>query len=179
MGRKRGRPSKAESRLKELKEELRSGNLQRRLAAIDALDEMKGREAVSLLVDTLYDESWHVRSHAAKVLGGFGQSALPNVLRALSDGVWYVRAAASIAIGELGEIKAVDSLLPLLDEENRTVRKEAREAVSKIVRKNPRLFLKEYLEKRADDLRKDFLEKLKIMDEEAYSLISPSGEEAS
>lgn len=177
MARKRGRPKKAESRLKEISEQLKSNNLKKKLSAIDSLQEIRRKESVSLLVRSLYDQSWHVRSHAAKVLGGFGRSAIPSLLRALADGVWYVRAAASVAIGELGEIEAVDSLLPLTDEENRTVRKEAREAISKIVKKNPQLFLKEYLKERDEDSRREFLERLKFLDEEAYELISPEEEE--
>ena len=178
MGRTRARPAKAKNRLREIGEQLKSNNLEKRLAAVDSLDEFRGKEAASLLVRTLHDESWHVRSHAARILGRFGRSTMPSLLKALSEGVWYVRAAASLALGELGDVEAVDSLLLLVDEENRTVRKEAREAISKIVKRNPQLFLREYLDKREEESRRAFLEKLKSMDEEAYESVSPAEEEA-
>ena len=171
------KPRKAESTLTELTEQLKSNNLRKRLQAIDSLKEIGGKEVVSLLVKTLSDDSWHVRSYAAQALGGLGYLAIPSLLEALSGGVWYVRAAASIALGELGEIEAVDPLLRLIDDENRTVRKEATAAISRIVRKNPELFLRQYLEKRDEDFTRMFLERLRSLDEEAYHLIVPKEEE--
>lgn len=174
MGKKRGRPSKTENALRRAAEQLQSSNLEKRLAAIDSLEAIRTKGAVSLLVGMLYDQSWHVRSRAARLLGRFGRLALPNLLKPLSDGVWYVRAAASIAIGEIGDLEMVDHLLALAEEANRTVRKEARQALAKTVKKNPQLFLKEYLDKREDDFRREFLERLREIDEEAHDLIRPA-----
>lgn len=63
--------------------------------------------SVELLIGALADERWHVREHAADVLGAIGTpeaiSALANLM---ADEHWQVRFAAVNALGHIGGAKA-------------------------------------------------------------------------
>ena len=77
----------------------------------------------------LEDESWIVRSHAAKAAGASGQKGLAGQLAGLlEDHSWWVRQNATIALASLGD----DAIAPLIDQlqsDDRFARNKAAEAL--------------------------------------------------
>jgi HEAT repeat protein len=77
----------------------------------------------------LDDESWVVRSHAAKAVGAAGLPALaPRLAELLEDHSWWVRQNAMLALVGFGEA-AIPSLLGQLHSEDRFARNKAAEAL--------------------------------------------------
>jgi HEAT repeat protein len=75
------------------------------------------------------DESWVVRSHAAKAAGSSGQTELVwELADLLEDQSWWVRQNAMLALASLGDA-AVPALLRQLDSEDRFARNKAAEAL--------------------------------------------------
>ena len=82
-----------------------------------------------LLGRLMADESWVVRSHAAKAAGASGLSRLtPRLAELLEDRSWWVRQNATIALAGFGE-PAVPYLLGLLHSHDRFARNKAAEAL--------------------------------------------------
>jgi len=82
-----------------------------------------------LLDQLLTDDSWVVRSHAAKAAGvtGLGELA-PRLATLLEDRSWWVRQNATIALAGLGEA-AIPCLLSQLHSHDRFARNKAAEAL--------------------------------------------------
>lgn len=77
----------------------------------------------------LNDESWVVRSHAAKAVGAADVAALaPRLAELLEDHSWWVRQNAMLALVGFGET-AIPSLLAQLRSEDRFARNKAAEAL--------------------------------------------------
>lgn len=82
-----------------------------------------------LLGRLLQDESWIVRSHAAKAAGASGQASLAARLAGvLEDRSWWVRQNAMIALAGFGDA-GVPHLLGQLRSEDRFARNKAAEAL--------------------------------------------------
>lgn len=82
-----------------------------------------------LLGRLMADESWVVRSHAAKAAGVSGLSRLtPRLAELLEDRSWWVRQNATIALAGFGEA-AVPHLLGQLHSHDRFARNKAAEAL--------------------------------------------------
>lgn len=82
-----------------------------------------------LLEEVLADESWVVRSHAAKAAGASGLTGLaPRLAELLEDRSWWVRQNATIALAGFGE-PAVPPLLSQLRSHDRFARNKAAEAL--------------------------------------------------
>jgi HEAT repeat protein len=82
-----------------------------------------------LLRRLLADDSWVVRSHAAKAVGEGRQSELaPPLALLLQDSSWWVRQNAMLALANLGE-QAVPALLAQLRSGDRFARNKAAEAL--------------------------------------------------
>jgi HEAT repeat protein len=82
-----------------------------------------------LLSRLLADESWVVRSHAAKAAGAGGQIVLaPRLAELLEDRSWWVRQNATVALASFGEA-AVPALLGQLHSHDRFARNKAAEAL--------------------------------------------------
>jgi HEAT repeat protein len=82
-----------------------------------------------LLGRLMSDESWVVRSHAAKAAGVSGLSRLaPRLAELLEDRSWWVRQNATIALAGFGEA-AVPHLLRQLHSHDRFARNKAAEAL--------------------------------------------------
>jgi HEAT repeat protein len=115
------------------------------LAAIEALaddssDDVRAAAAESLarfgaeatLARLLRDQSWVVRSHAAKAAGSARATELaPRLAELLEDEVWWVRQNAALALSELGD-RAVAALLPRLHSADRFARNKAAEVLVRI-----------------------------------------------
>jgi HEAT repeat protein len=62
-----------------------------------------GLPAVPQLLETLEDQHWQAREHAAYILGFIGsRDTVPALTKALSDQHWQVRFASVHALGDLG-----------------------------------------------------------------------------
>jgi len=82
-----------------------------------------------LLARLMADESWVVRSHAAKAAGVSGlESLVPQLAELLEDRSWWVRQNATIALAGLGEA-AFPYLLAQLHSHDRFARNKAAEAL--------------------------------------------------
>ncbi|MEZ6123830.1 MAG: HEAT repeat domain-containing protein [Planctomycetaceae bacterium] len=103
-----------------------------RAAAARALGELKDRESIRLLEESLYD-SRSVRSQAIIALGQIGdKSSLPAILAQLRDQAPEVRYHACNALGDMGEASAVSSLVKLLDDHEPMVKRAADSALEKL-----------------------------------------------
>jgi HEAT repeat protein len=77
----------------------------------------------------LADESWVVRSHAAKTAGVTRQPALaPRLAALLEDRSWWVRQNAALALADLGDA-AIPALVSQLRSEDRFARNKAAEVL--------------------------------------------------
>ena len=82
-----------------------------------------------LLDQLLRDDSWVVRSHAAKASGATGLGGLaPRLASLLEDRSWWVRQNATISLAALGEA-ATPCLLSQLHSNDRFARNKAAEAL--------------------------------------------------
>jgi HEAT repeat protein len=95
-----------------------------RMAAVDALVAVGGKDAVPTLVRCLTDEDSQVREAACEALGSLGPhaaSAVPQLIRVLvhdSDELYFVQTSAARALGEIGPsaAAAIPHLERLADE---------------------------------------------------------------
>jgi HEAT repeat protein len=154
--------------LDEVLKDLASNDIKRRLRAIDSLVARGGKQAERELVRLLGDPSWHLRSYAAKVLGGFGKYMISSILNEAKQGVWYVRSSACMTLGYIGEIECLDPLLSFLEDESARVRIAAEEALLAIISKDRLKFVESYLSRKDADFQEFILEKLKKIDSDLY-----------
>jgi HEAT repeat protein len=97
-----------------------------RANAAESLATLPDEELMRQLLD---DESWVVRSHAAKAAGAAGLTTLaPRLATLLEDRSWWVRQNATLALAAFGEA-AVPWLLAQLHSEDRFARNKAAEAL--------------------------------------------------
>lgn len=95
----------------------------------NAAESMAAFPNEQLLARLLADESWVVRSHAAKAAGASGLSDLaPRLAELLEDRSWWVRQNATVALASFGEA-AVPCLLAQLHSDDRFARNKAAEAL--------------------------------------------------
>lgn len=103
----------------------------RRNAAV-VLGWVGGREAVEELIELVeWDPDWHVREQSAGALGLMrDRRAVDPLVNALSsDRDFPVRLYCARALGNLGDPRAVPALGAALQDENKEVRREARDAL--------------------------------------------------
>jgi HEAT repeat protein len=114
----------------------RSARVVERLAR-DPDEDVRANAAESLagfrdeipLIRLLDDESWVVRSHAAKAAGVSGKTILaPRLAELLEDHSWWVRQNATLALADFGDA-AVPALLAQLHSDDRFARNKAAEAL--------------------------------------------------
>lgn len=100
-----------------------------RASAADALASFPDETTLRRL---LADQSWIVRSHAAKTTGATRRLSLaPRLAELLEDGAWWVRQNAAVALAGLGEA-AVPALVSQLHSRDRFARNKAGEVLVQI-----------------------------------------------
>lgn len=98
----------------------------------NAADAIARFPAQTVLADLLDDESWVVRSHAARSAGIARQPALaPRLAELLEDPAWWVRQNAANALGEIGDA-AIPVLVRQLRSSDRFARNKAAEVLVRI-----------------------------------------------
>ncbi|MFC2075998.1 HEAT repeat domain-containing protein [candidate division KSB1 bacterium] len=103
-----------------------------KVMAVDALARIGDERAIDLLVKALSLESWHLRNRVVKALESVGKPAVERLIKSLKSGQWYVREGASVALGNIGDVRAIEPLLELLSDKNRSVTEAAKKAISQI-----------------------------------------------
>lgn len=116
--------------LTEAVELLKSRDAKKRMTAVDMAAELNTAGSVALLIKAIQDQSWSLREYAIKKTALAGHQAVQPLIRLLRDGVWYTRAAALQALELIGDIAALNAVLDLCKDPNRSVSQAARKAVS-------------------------------------------------
>ena len=96
---------------------------------VRGLEQRRDREALSLLVECLCDESWYLRELAEEAFLRLGDEHASALIPLLDQGLWFTRTSAARVLGRLGHRPAVPGLLRLAEDENETVRRAAIEAM--------------------------------------------------
>jgi len=116
--------------LTEAVELLKSRDAKKRMTAVDMAAELNTAGSVALLIKAIQDQSWSLREYAIKKTALAGHQAVQPLIRLLRDGVWYTRAAALQALELIGDIVALNAVMGLCKDPNRSVSEAARQAVS-------------------------------------------------
>jgi HEAT repeat protein len=104
-----------------------------RVAAIEALSEVRDSRVIEPLVFALKDKDHYIRAMAASALGAIGDvSALPGLLAASNDPSWEVRKATVESLGRLKDPRSVDPLAERLKDSDHDVRLAAAEALGQV-----------------------------------------------
>lgn len=101
---------------------------------VRSLEQRADREALSLLIECLCDESWYLRDQAEQALLRIGPDAADVLLPLLEQGLWFTRTSAARVLGRFGHRPAVPGLLRLAEDANETVAVAARDALVAIGR---------------------------------------------
>lgn len=110
-------------------------NVRLRMSAITALEDIRDKRAVPVLIDTLSDRQKYVRPVAARALGKIGdKQAIPALISTLTnDEIAMARGYAACALGNLKAQEAVTTLMKsLLRDESGGVRWSAATALGQI-----------------------------------------------
>lgn len=106
-------------------------NPKTKIRAADELGKI-GEPAVTALRLALAEETWEVRSNVILALEKIGAPATHVFQEAMTDQDWFVRATAAKALGQIKDVRAVNSLISVLNDKDWFVRERAAEALSKI-----------------------------------------------
>ncbi|MDD1679143.1 MAG: HEAT repeat domain-containing protein [Methanomicrobiales archaeon] len=120
----------------------RMGDLVARLKHCRSLGEIqeacstlgKETDVVPLLTGVLGSEETSVRWKAAVALTGMGVPAVEKMIGCLSDPRAFVRSSAAWVLGNIGDRRAVSRLRKSLEDPSPDVRKEASEALGKLMK---------------------------------------------
>jgi len=89
-----------------------------RKSAAEALGNIGGTRAIEPLIQTLKDIKRSVRKSAAEALAKIGEPVVEPLIHAMDDEDEHVRLGASWVLGEVRDIRATESLLHALKDEN-------------------------------------------------------------
>ncbi len=96
-----------------------------RRALIEQLRKERTPRSVSLLLETLCDDSWSLRELALKALTETPGLSAPHLMTLLESGLWYTRAAAIRGLGLMAYAPALPIALRLLSDSNQSIAREA------------------------------------------------------
>ncbi len=111
-----------------------SRSIEGRKKQIEDLRREQSPRSVSLLLETLCDESWMLRELAIKALVETPDLAAPHLITLLESGLWYTRAAAVHALGLMAYAPAIQTILRLLDDGNQMIAIESARALLALAR---------------------------------------------
>jgi HEAT repeat protein len=114
-------------------QQLRSSNLQTRLATIAELAETKDADSVGPLLFALKDEDKEVRSAAALALGQLkDKQVVEPLIKLLRDPMPLARATAAESLGKLEDASAITPLVSLLRDADPAVRMRAARSLERL-----------------------------------------------
>jgi HEAT repeat protein len=114
-------------------QQLRSSNLNTRLAAVTKLAEFNQPDSVEPLLFALKDKETEIRSAAARALGHLqDKRVVEPLVKMLRDPVPLARATAAEALGQLREPSAIGWLVSLLRDPDVTVRLRAARSLERL-----------------------------------------------
>jgi bilin biosynthesis protein len=87
---------------------------------------------VEELINSLKDKDWSIRMNAAKTLVETGESAVEKLIDSLKDKNWQVRWYITEILGEIGDVRSIEPLIKLLNDENKGVQSNSVIALVKI-----------------------------------------------
>jgi len=96
---------------------------------VRGLEQRRDREALSLLVECLCDESWYLRELAEEAFLRMGDEHAGVLVPLMDQGLWFTRTSAARVLGQLGYRPAVPGMLRLTEDANETVRRAALDAL--------------------------------------------------
>jgi HEAT repeat protein len=128
------------------------------------LERRADREALSLLVECLCDESWYLRELAEGAFMRLGQDHSDVLLPLLEHGLWYTRTSVARIAGRLADRRAVPGLLRLCSDPNETVIRSAQEAMVAIGRQRGGFRLAHALHGLPPDVRRRRLDDIGALD---------------
>lgn len=127
--------------------DVRLRTLEGKLVLIAELRTAPPERAVSLLLELLCDQSWHVRERAVEALATHGQEVVEPIKTLLAEGLWYTRACAADALGRIGAVEGLELLAGQLGDDNVTVRRAVSGALAKMAARHGSRMVREALAK--------------------------------
>lgn len=121
---------------------------------VSGLDRRRDEQAISLLVECLYDESWYLRDQAEQALSRIGESVAPVLLPLLEQGLWFTRSSVARVLGHFGYRPGVPGLLNLGEDANETVAAAACDALVAIGRNGGTISIAQALHRLPPDVRR-------------------------
>lgn len=119
--------------LRPLTERLHHTSAEVRRAAVQALGQLRDKQAIQPLIASLEDREGLVRGEAAGALGVLGDpEAIEPLVVCLRDEVVAVRIASASALGKLGDKRAVGGLIACLRDSEPAPRAAAVEALGRL-----------------------------------------------
>jgi bilin biosynthesis protein len=107
-----------------------------RWLAAEILGEIGDSRAIEPLINTLKDDNNGVQSNSMIALVRIGVPALDILINSLENENWQVRWHAAEALGDIGNLRAIEPLVNRLTDDNGEVRMTATNSIGKIRRNN-------------------------------------------
>ncbi|MEE8114814.1 MAG: HEAT repeat domain-containing protein [Nitrososphaerales archaeon] len=128
---------KSRQSVAELSRLVHAGNQKVRFRVIDALRQIGGKDAVSVIASALEDPSPRIRARAASSLGWMGATAIEDKVIGIflkEDEAENVRVNAVLALGNMGSKKAIPSFVHALKDAklSKTLRRSIESALRKL-----------------------------------------------
>jgi len=100
--------------------------------AIEALKSIRNKQAILGLITVFANSQEAIRLKAVESMIDIGPPAVDSLILALKDNSSPIRQNAAICLGEMGEERALEHLIPLLNDEEPNVRGAAAFALGAI-----------------------------------------------
>lgn len=121
-----------ESAVPRIMEDLNHENERRRILAVNALRDIGDARAIPGLIASLGDPLFTVRRTASRALLSFGVDAQHSLIETIPGAEPTILREIIRVLDSIASENALESLRPLLDNENDAVRREAQQAVERI-----------------------------------------------
>lgn len=114
---------------------MKSDSYESRYRSAEYLSIYKSEKAFLPLIEALRNDSsgQGCQAFAAKALGNYNDSSsVQYLINALSSGFLFLRAYSAESLGKIKNFRAIEPLIPLLDDNEKTVRDAAENALNEI-----------------------------------------------
>ncbi len=104
-------------------EQLQKGDNEKKAFAASALSKIQDDRAIPPLIKSLNNKNSYLRSYFMQALESFGEAAVPSLIEACSSDKTRTRGNAANTLGRIGDKRALDTILFLLNDKKKFVRK--------------------------------------------------------